>query len=605
MRSIALLATSAMIIGAAPAAPAPRAADAPAVMPAHTTVPLAAARLPGFAAALADQPLPAGPAAWAVISDEEAWEALANAGRDQRQAARWRYARSLLGLNRGPEALGVLDVMRQDDPDLALVSAYQLAAGIALSLSGRDVEALQALSSPDLSTNPEACLWRLRTLAESELADHAMRQFNCSLPALNARTGRARAPFALAAARAAIALGRPALGLQWLGQLPDRHSGANLLRGKAHLALNEAQAARLRLARVEHSGSPVERMDARLSTLEAAVASRTMNAGTALQKLDAIRFTWRGDEIEARALRLTAQLGEQTHDRRRSLEAGASLVRYFDLSGSNAALLPTLRAQLASALAPGSGVPIDQAAGLYWDFRDLAPAGAEGDLLVARLASGLQAAGLYARAAELLGYQLSQRARDVAQGPLSVRVASLHILAGRPDRALQALRSTDAVNYPQDMRWDRKRVEAAALHLTGKRAEAMAVLQDVPDGNRIRTEILWRTQDWRGLVDAAEPLLPSGRTLTEVDQAVILRHAIALAMLKREDALARLRSRYLAAFAPLPTRDAFDTLTRAAQSLDPASISKAMSALPSASPAGDIADLLDAKPVLGGGKTSI
>ncbi|OWK28340.1 hypothetical protein SPMU_31960 [Sphingomonas mucosissima] len=534
------------------------------------------------------------------MPDAEAWANLANTARDGRQAARWAYARSLLGLSRGPEALGVLEVMRQDDPDLALVPAYQLAAGIALTLSGRNVEALQALSGQELSSNPEACLWRLRTLAKNDLAGDATRQFNCALPAINARSGEARAPFVLAAARAANMLGRPALALQWLQQLPDRHPSANLLRGKAYLALNEAQAARLRLARVEQSGSPVERMDAKLSTIEAAVASRTMPPAAALQKLDAIRFSWRGGEIEERALRLTMQISEQSHDLRHSLEAGASLVRYFDLSGTNAALLPALRAQLASALAPDSGLPIDQAAGLYWDFRDLAPAGAEGDLMVARLANGLQAAGLYARAAELLGYQLSQRTKDVAQGPLSVRVASLHILAGRPDRALQALRTTDAVNYPQDMRWERKRVEAAALHLAGKSAEAMAVLQDVPDGSRIRTEILWRKQDWSQLVAAAEPLLPKAKNLTDVDQAVVLRHAIALAMLGREDALAQLRSRYLAAFASLPTRDSFDTLTRAAGSLDATSISKAMAALPNASPAGDIADLLDAKPAAGG-----
>nr|WP_088335111.1 hypothetical protein [Sphingomonas mucosissima] len=597
MRTAALLAATAMIVAAAPAQPA---ADHPSPADAPASAPLPPARLPGFAAALADQPMATGPAAWKVMPDAEAWANLANTARDGRQAARWAYARSLLGLSRGPEALGVLEVMRQDDPDLALVPAYQLAAGIALTLSGRNVEALQALSGQELSSNPEACLWRLRTLAKNDLAGDATRQFNCALPAINARSGEARAPFVLAAARAANMLGRPALALQWLQQLPDRHPSANLLRGKAYLALNEAQAARLRLARVEQSGSPVERMDAKLSTIEAAVASRTMPPAAALQKLDAIRFSWRGGEIEERALRLTMQISEQSHDLRHSLEAGASLVRYFDLSGTNAALLPALRAQLASALAPDSGLPIDQAAGLYWDFRDLAPAGAEGDLMVARLANGLQAAGLYARAAELLGYQLSQRTKDVAQGPLSVRVASLHILAGRPDRALQALRTTDAVNYPQDMRWERKRVEAAALHLAGKSAEAMAVLQDVPDGSRIRTEILWRKQDWSQLVAAAEPLLPKAKNLTDVDQAVVLRHAIALAMLGREDALAQLRSRYLAAFASLPTRDSFDTLTRAAGSLDATSISKAMAALPNASPAGDIADLLDAKPAAGG-----
>ncbi|SEI77972.1 hypothetical protein SAMN05428950_101203 [Sphingomonas sp. OV641] len=594
MKPGALLAAAAMIVGAAPA---PQLAIPTPSPVSGSPAPLPSARLPGFAAALAEQPVPAGPDAWTAIPDEQAWATLAVADRDHRQSARWTYARSLLAADRGPEALGVLEVMHQDDPDLSLVPANQLAHGIALSLSGHGIDALDALTGQALTQNPEACLWRMHAFAQHDLPHEAMRQFNCSLPALNARSGASRAPFVLSAARAAIMIGKPALALNWLQQVPDRLAAANLLRGKALLALNEAQAARLRLARVERSGTAEERMDAKLSAIEAAVANRTLPAATALRKLDGVRFSWRGGEIEERALRLTAQISDQGRDLRRSLEAGATLVRYFELSGSNAALLPALRARLAAALAPGTGLPIEQAAGLYWDFRDLAPAGAEGDLLVAQLANGLQAAGLYARAAELLGYQLSQRTRDVAQGPLSVRVASLHILAGRPDRALLALRSTDAVAYPQDMRWARKRVEAAALHLTGKSAEAMAVLQDVPDGDRIRTEILWRQQDWAAFLDSVGPLLPSSKRLTDVDQALVLRHAIALAMLSREDALARLRTRYLAAFGSLPTRAAFDMLTRAAGTIDAESIGKAMAALPSASPAGDIADLLDSRPV--------
>lgn len=554
----------------------------------------APARFPGFAAALAERPMIAGPGGWPPLTHDKAWAALAHAGSDTRQATRWDYARSLVGAGLGVEALGVLDVMKGDDPDLALVPAWQLARGAALVQAGRHADALGALGGPALADNPEACLWRMRSMAEAGLGAQALTQVDCALPAVNARTGAQRTRLIVAASRAAVEAGRPAQALTWLALVPDRDPAANLYRGRAYLALGQGGAGRLRLDRVALSGNAEQRADARLSALEAGVAGGNIAPTAALKQLDRIRFTWRGGDIEQRALRLTVRLSADAHDTRRSLSAGAALFRYFDLGTTAAATIAALRAQFTAALSPDSGMPLDQAAGLYWEFRDLAPSGAEGDLLVSHLADRLQAAGLYARAAELLHYQLTARAQDITQGPLSVRVASLYILAGRPDRALQALRSTAATLYPDAMTWDRHRVEAAALHLLGRTGEALAVLADVPDGNRMRGEIFWQRHDWTSLVatDAAD--LPRPGALDPVDQTIVLRHAIGLAMLGRENALARLKAVYGASFAKLPTAATFDMLTRPVGSIDPATLSKAMGALPAASPAGPVADLLDA-----------
>lgn len=256
-----------------------------------------------------------------------------------------------------------------------------------------------------------------------------------------------------------------------------------------------------------------------------------------------------------------------------------------------------LQARLASALDPASKLPIEQAAGLYWDYRDLAPSGAEGDFLVSRLADRLQAAGLYGRAAELLEHQLFVRARDLAQGPLSAKVASLHILAGRPDRALAALRKTASIDYPDEMIHARKRVEAVALSQIGKIEEAFAVLDDVPGAGALRAEILWKKRDWVGLAAETGAALPATDAMSDVDQAVVLRYAISLAMLGQEDALAALRARYAASFAGLATGPVFDMLTAAVGSVDPAAVARAMAAIPAVSPAGDMAELIDAAPV--------
>jgi hypothetical protein len=291
---------------------------------------------------------------------------------------------------------------------------------------------------------------------------------------------------------------------------------------------------------------------------------------------------------------LSYRIGRQRNDLRRALSAGSALVRYFPVASSSGPLLGELQQLLGSGLAPQSPLPIAEAAGLYWDYRDLAPVGAQGDFLVSQLADRLQTSGLYRRAAELLRHQLLQRTSDIAQGPLSARVAGLYILAGQPQMAVAVLHDSEGPAYPPEMQWQRQRMAAVALAKLGRRAEALAAVQDVPDGAVIRAEIFWKARDWSALVAESAGQLPRSARLSAVEQAIVLRHAIALAMLGREPALASLRARYQPAFAGLPGAATFDLLTRDAATLDPESLTAAMLAIPTASPAGAIGDLLDA-----------
>lgn len=590
MRQILLITLTAL--AALPAVSKPPIISPTPASPASASSP----RLPGFAAALASRATLAGPDAWRQIPASQAWAAIATSSRDSRQAARWDYARSLIGGGLGAEAYGVLETMVQDDPEFALADSFRLARAVALIQLRRAAEAVEQLASPGLATNPEACAWRLIALHDLGLPDQALSQLGCARSALAARPASARRAFVLTASRAAIAVGQPAYAIEWMRGIPTADPSANLARGQALVALGRAAEADRALAAVERNGRLDERLDAALSRIEAAVARRTMTRRDALRKADQIRYAWRGDHIEERALRLAYRLSSETGDLRAALAAGSTLFNHFDSRVDRTKFIVGLQRQLAATLDPANGLPLDQAAGLYWDYRELAPSGAGGDYLVALLADRLQEAGLYARAAELLEHQLIARARDLAKGPLSVKVAALHILAGHPQLALAAIRAGDRNDYPAAMRWERQRVEAVALVHLGREDEALAALEEVPDGTALRAEIHWRRREWSTIAAVTKAALPPARALGEVDQAVILRHAIALAMLGREDALKRLRDRYAVAFAELPSASAFDVLTGSIGSVDPAAIGAALAAIPTASPAGSFGDLLDAAP---------
>lgn len=548
-----------------------------------------------FAATLEAMPLAAGPKAWPTISDRDAWAALAAANPTQRQAARWRYALSLIGKHRGPDARGVLDIMRHDDKDLMMVAAYRravVAAMVEAGDNGGAIGILEGDGSASLQRDPEACAWRMRALAARPV--EALEQIGCALPALNARQPQQRRTFLLAAAQAALMAGQPGRVASLLRVLPSDDLAAGLIRGRAMLALGDAAKARVLLTRIQREGRAQQRIAAELALLEASVAAGTITPAASAKQADHLAFVWRGDTNERRSLAVSYRIGVERNDLSRRLVAGAALVRHFPMDAGLAVILADLQLALGRALAPGSGMPIDRAAGLYWNYRDLAPAGAAGDFLVGQLADRLQERGLYARAGDLLKHLLLMRTTDVTQGPLSARVASLYILAGQPAAALAVMRATDRNNYPPEMLWARHRVEAVALLKTGRVAEALAAVQDLPDAGLYRAEIYWQRRDWGALAAATSAVLPTGTNLLPVEQVIVLRQAIALAMLGREPALAALRSRYLSSFGGLANQASFDLLTRDASSLDEQVFTRAMMSLPPQSPVADAGNLFDA-----------
>lgn len=568
--------------------------------PAYSTVKLAP-----FAAELAERPMVTGPDGWPIIKHVDAWQQIGNSTPLTRQAARWALALSLVGQagteshddfgGHASDAMGVLDSMRRDDPDLMLVPVFRLAAGLALARLGQGQEALTMLTDPMLIANPEACMWRMVALEQMGKHEQAIGQVGCARTAIAGRKLPQVREVIFSAVRAALATRRPRTALNWLLQFPDNDSGANLMRGKAFLQGGKAEEGKLRLERVLMSGTVPERTDAELTLLEYQVAHGEGDMRATLKALNRLRLVWRGDEIEERTLRLGYRVAQLTQDNSASLSFGAALLRYFEDGEGAAAMLASCQQQLQAALADNSKMPLANAVGLFWDYRDLAPTGSQGDALLQLLARRLADARLFERAGDLLAYQMSARAKDVQKGPLSIQAAQYFILSGKPSRAIQVLRDSDEPAYPSDMLDSRHRLEAVSLYQLGQIGQALGILEDVPGTEGLRAEMLWRRRDWQGLV-ARLGGVGGGRNLSSAQQAIVLRQAVALNMLGKEAELAKLRSRYGAAFAASPSAAAFHLLTGPLSAMTPDGIAAAMAAIPTASVAGEYEVLLDARP---------
>jgi len=546
-----------------------------------------------LAPALSAEPLPQSGKDWPHASPAEALAALAAAKPADRQQRRWNYALAALADGRPDEALGALSVMAQDEPDLKLVPAFRLARARSLVEVRRFSEAIATLDDLSLRGDAEACAWRMRALAELGGHAAALTQMPCAKPALVARDASARAPFVYAATAAAIASEMSEAALSWLSFVPQALAETRLLRGEALLALGRAADAARQFEPLAASVSEPVRVRAAAGLLAAEISQGRIKPEAALARAEKLRFGWRGDLLERRLVVMSWDLALQARKARASLSAATTLLRYHPAEPRLPAMLSIVVGNFARWLQPGSGAPLPVAAGLMWDNRDLLPSGTVGDMLVRRLAARLKDEGLHERAAELLEHQMAFRAKDVAQGPLSIEVAELHLLGGKPQRALNALRHTADTLYPADMADARLRLEAIALFQLGEEGAALSLVEDVPSAADLRGELLWRQRDWQQLASAR---LPEGGSLSEVAQVRVLRKAIALAMTGDEPGLASLRRRFGPAFAGKPTAKAFAVLTAEAGEVSTEELATALAALPSAAAGGPGAELLDLAP---------
>ena len=85
--------------------------------------------------------------------------------------------------------------------------------------------------------------------------------------------------------------------------------------------------------------------------------------------------------------------------------------------------------------------PID-ALSLFYDFRDLTPVGRRGDEMIRKLADRLVSVDLLDQAAELLQHQVDNRLQGAARAQVAVRLAVIYLMGRKPDRAIQALRTS-------------------------------------------------------------------------------------------------------------------------------------------------------------------
>jgi tetratricopeptide (TPR) repeat protein len=481
-----------------------------------------------------------------------------NRERDGPVAARMALARFLVGSELAFEAIGVLNDTARTHPELLENAEFRGLRGVARVLARRYKEADADFSAPALTDDPSSAMWRALIAAKQAQWTEARAQFAKGGEAYALFTPTWRARFARADAEAALRLGdlngaeaRINLALMEkidpLEQLATRLVQARIIELQGH----KDRALRIYLA---ISGAPLESLSAPalLRATQIRQENGTITAVQAGVVYDNLRYRWRGDATELEATRALGQLYLAQGRYREALEALRSAgVRLPDLPEAQALqtdLAQGFRALFLDGMADGLE-PI-QALALFYDFKDLTPLGADGDLMVRRLVRRLVDVDLLPQAAELLKYQAENRLDGVPRAQVATDLAVIYLMDRKPEQALVAINNSRTTVLPAALSAERRVVEARAWSALGRYDSALEILdKDMSkDAQDLRAEITWKQKNWA----AAGPLFEKAlgerfknpEPLTSDEEGKLLRTGVAYSLAGDLGSLARVQGRY-------------------------------------------------------------
>lgn len=312
-----------------------------------------------------------------------------------------------------------------------------------------------------------------------------------------------------------------------------------------------------------------------LVTLEYANGKRSLKS--TINHLERLRAAWRGDTLEQNLLSYLGQLYLDNKDYGNALRTWRDLVRYYPNAANSFDItkkMATLFEQLFSEGLADDMQPL-RSLGLFYEFRELTPVGARGDLMIQKLADRLAQVDLLDKAAALLEHQVKFRLQGEERSKVGAQLAIVNLLNKQPEKALEALEISGYGGASDALAAERNRITALALSQTKKPELALELLSAdrTPKGQELRLEILWEMQDWPNVISVAEDALSNrldlGAPLSMKETENLLKLALAYSFEKNLTQLKYLREYYTPLLSDSPYKAIFDYLTNDTAPIDP------------------------------------
>jgi hypothetical protein len=494
--------------------------------------------------------------------------------RDHANRGRLQLARFFLANRFAAEALGVINQMQAVDPGLAGDLQLQTMKAAASLQMGRYRDAHNALAGAQFDADRHAALWRGLTNAAMENWEEARVNLERAAPVLRAYDPEIQAQVHLATIEVALATQRLEVADAEMDRVPNDLGGtlavqAMLDRARLFAAEHQNDRAEVLFDKVERSGNEALAAQAIYYRIGARLANNSVTPQAAINALERLRFRWRGDGLEIKTLRKLASIYFAHKRWREGLNTLRVLTTNFASEDVGVQAMDDMRGAFVNLFLKGEADKMEPVAalGLFYDFIELTPIGADGDEMIRHMADRLVRVDLLGPAADLLNYQVTRRLDGVARAQVATRLAMVQLLDHNPAAVLDTLRSTQISTLPDDVSHQRLLMEARALAEQKHYDHALDLLavDQQADTQQLRAEIYWQSSNWAMAAQAAEQSLgerySDERPLGDLEREVVMRAAVAYSLANDQTSLDRLRTNFLPKMRGTPNAAAFAVVT--------------------------------------------
>ncbi|MDE2063431.1 MAG: tetratricopeptide repeat protein [Bradyrhizobium sp.] len=502
--------------------------------------------------------------------------AAATAGAEQRMAAQVDLARFYMARRMYPEAVGVLNFALADAKPGAEDPAALIVHSLASILMGRPERGLKDLASPVIGSNYDSQLWKAMASARQGKWADAREKFKStefavtSLPIDLQRIVIAEAMRASLEVKDYPGAAKRASELEVIGTLPDQQAEVAVLRGRLDEGLGHDMDALDEFKRAIASSDRQAATEAKLLQIALMQKRGEITRDDALRDLETLSITWRGDALEVQALEGMARIYAETGrfaDSFAAVRTANRLAPNLEIAREGQDAASALFAQLFLG-SKGDDLPPIDALAMFYEYRDLTPIGRRGDEMIRRLADRLVAVDLLDQAAELLQYQVDKRLEGAARAQVAARLAMVYLTNHKPERAIDALRSTRIADLSGELRQQRLLLEARAQSDVGRHDLALDIISNIPgkEAIRLRSDIYWAARQWRQAAEQIELYYADRwrdfRPLTAAEKSDIIRAVVGYALAEDSIGMARFREKYLPLMNSPEDRAAFQVASK-------------------------------------------
>lgn len=497
----------------------------------------------------------------------------------RRAMARFELAQFLMARDHAADAIGVLDLIANDDRLLATDPALRALRGAARVMLEDGQAAAADFADPVLMRDPALATWRGAAAGLRDQWSEADQEFtkggaipSSYSPGMHEALGLLKAE---AAGRAGdLTRVRQAIDPLIRAETPFTvRARAEFIRADALARRGDKRAALPIYDRLAESDDLWARAHAEYARVILRSAMRPEEGGispaVAIDRLEQLRFVWSGDKLQYDLLRRLGELQIENGDIRNGLSRLREAVAFFPTNPGNPAIQAKMTDVFADLYDPRSSrqLPAVTALSLFDQNRDLIPTGPRGDQLIQNLSDRLVELDLLDRAGELLQHQIRNRLKGEDKARVGAKLAFLRLLDKRPADALRALGESAEPELSRILQSDREHLRARALMEMDKEADALQVLvgDDSPDAEQLRSEIYARKQDWPMAAVALSKLAgdPNQTPLPPERQRTVLNLAVAYALANDSAGLKKVAQSFGPAMEMGGNADAFKLVTSA------------------------------------------